>query len=312
MPVSDGRLAVTTVVLVDDQGLVRAGFRALLDSEDDIEVVGQAADGQAGLELVRRLRPDIVLMDIRMPVLDGLAATARITSDADLADTRVVVLTTFELDEYVFGALRAGASGFLLKDVEPTDLLTAVRVVAGGEALLAPRLTRRLIEAFVAGGGAGALGAGPAGEAQRAAAAAVGRAHPPRARGADARRAGTVQRRDRRAAGRLAADRQDPRRAAVRQARGARPRAAGGDRLRVRAGRRRLPAPMATAATPRPRPRRAGSRSSRRRRRRSAAGRGGAAARPARPSRPGTPASRARSTASPRSLVTSFIAKPSS
>jgi DNA-binding NarL/FixJ family response regulator len=141
---------VTTVVLVDDQGLVRAGFHALLDSEDDIEVVGQAADGQAGLELVRRLRPDIVLMDIRMPVLDGLAATAQITSDPDLVDTRVIVLTTFEVDEYVFGALRAGASGFLLKDVEPIDLLNGVRIVAGGEALLAPRLTRRLIEAFIA------------------------------------------------------------------------------------------------------------------------------------------------------------------
>jgi DNA-binding NarL/FixJ family response regulator len=102
---------VTTVVLVDDQGLVRAGFQALLNSEDEIEVVGQAADGQAGLELVRRLRPDVVLMDIRMPVLDGLAATAEITSDPGLADTRVIVLTTFELDEYVFGALRAGASG---------------------------------------------------------------------------------------------------------------------------------------------------------------------------------------------------------
>ena len=141
---------MTTVALVDDQGLVRAGFQALLDSEDEIEVVGQAADGQAGLELVRRLRPDIVLMDIRMPVLDGLAATAQITSDPDLVDTRVIVLTTFELDEYVFGALRAGASGFLLKDVEPIDLLEAVRVVAAGDALLAPRLTRRLIEAFIA------------------------------------------------------------------------------------------------------------------------------------------------------------------
>jgi DNA-binding NarL/FixJ family response regulator len=141
---------VTTVALVDDQGLVRAGFQALLDSEQEIEVVGQAADGQAGLELVRRLRPDIVLMDIRMPVLDGLAATAQITADPGLADTRVIVLTTFELDEYVFGALRAGASGFLLKDVEPVDLLDAVRVVAAGEALLAPRLTRRLIEAFIA------------------------------------------------------------------------------------------------------------------------------------------------------------------
>jgi DNA-binding NarL/FixJ family response regulator len=151
---------VTTVVLVDDQGLVRAGFGALLDSEDDIEVVGQAADGLQGLELVRRLRPEIVLMDIRMPVLDGLAATAEITSDPDLAGTRVVVLTTFELDEYVFGALRAGASGFLLKDVEPVDLLNAVRVVAGGEALLAPRLTRRLIEAFVAGGGGVGIGTG--------------------------------------------------------------------------------------------------------------------------------------------------------
>jgi DNA-binding NarL/FixJ family response regulator len=145
-------VTATSVVLVDDQALVRAGFRALLDSEDDIEVVGEAPDGQEGLELVRRLRPDIVLMDVRMPVLDGLQATAQITSEPALSCTRVVVLTTFELDEYVFGALRAGASGFLLKDVEPTDLLRAVRVVAGGEALLAPRLTRRLIEAFVAGG----------------------------------------------------------------------------------------------------------------------------------------------------------------
>ena len=160
---------MTTVVLVDVQGLVRAGFQALLNSEDEIEVVGQAADGQAGLELVRRLRPDIVLMDIRMPVLDGLAATAEITSDPSLADTRVVVLTTFELDEYVFGALRAGASGFLLKDVEPTDLLNAVRVVAGGEALLAPRLTRRLIEAFVAGGGGVGGAAAPAASPERAA-----------------------------------------------------------------------------------------------------------------------------------------------
>jgi DNA-binding NarL/FixJ family response regulator len=156
-------VSVTTVVLVDDQGLVRAGFQALLDSEAEIEVVGQAADGQAGLELVRRLRPDIVLMDIRMPVLDGLAATAQITGDPALADTRVIVLTTFELDEYVFGALRAGASGFLLKDVEPIDLLDAVRVVAGGEALLAPRLTRRLIEAFIARDDDGAAARGRAG-----------------------------------------------------------------------------------------------------------------------------------------------------
>jgi DNA-binding NarL/FixJ family response regulator len=143
---------VITVQLADDQALVRAGFHALLDAEDDITVVAEAADGEAAVALAREHRPAVVLMDIRMPRLDGLEATARITADPTLAETRVVVLTTFELDEYVFGALRAGASGFLLKDVEPADLIAAVRVVAGGEALLAPRLTRRLIEAFVAGG----------------------------------------------------------------------------------------------------------------------------------------------------------------
>jgi DNA-binding NarL/FixJ family response regulator len=150
-----------TVELADDQALVRAGFHALLEAEDDICVVADATDGVEAVALARAHRPQIVLMDIRMPNLDGLRATAQITADPELADTRVVALTTFELDEYVFGALRAGASGFLLKDVEPADLLTAVRVVAGGEALLAPRLTRRLIEAFVAPGpAAGASGAG--------------------------------------------------------------------------------------------------------------------------------------------------------
>jgi DNA-binding NarL/FixJ family response regulator len=155
---------VITVELVDDQSLVRAGFHALLDAEEDISVVAQAADGESAVAQARAHRPQVVLMDIRMPKVDGLQATAQITGDPDLCDTRVVVLTTFELDEYVFGALRAGASGFLLKDVEPADLVAAVRVVAAGEALLAPRLTRRLIEAFVAGAGPGrgaAVGAPP-------------------------------------------------------------------------------------------------------------------------------------------------------
>src|SRR5215510_3315324 len=137
------------VLLADDQALVRAGFRALLSAEPDIEVAGEAADGVEAVELARRRRPEVVLMDVRMPRMDGLEATRRITSDPALPDTRVIVLTTFELDEYVFGALRAGASGFLLKDIDPPDLLRAVRVVSGGDALLAPRLTRRLIEAFV-------------------------------------------------------------------------------------------------------------------------------------------------------------------
>jgi DNA-binding NarL/FixJ family response regulator len=141
---------VTRVLLADDQGLVRAGFRALLDAQPDIKVVAEAADGAEAVELARRDRPDVVLMDVRMPRMDGLEATRQIMADPALPDTRVVVLTTFELDEYVFGALRAGASGFLLKDIDPPDLLAAVRVVAEGEALLAPRLTRRLIEAFVA------------------------------------------------------------------------------------------------------------------------------------------------------------------
>jgi DNA-binding NarL/FixJ family response regulator len=137
-----------SVLIADDQALVRAGFSALLEAEDNLEVCGEASDGEEAVRLARALAPDIVLMDVRMPRMDGLEATAAITSDAELADTKVVVLTTFELDEYVFGALRAGASGFLLKDLETADLLSAIRVVNDGDALLAPRVTRRLIEAF--------------------------------------------------------------------------------------------------------------------------------------------------------------------
>ena len=154
------------VLLVDDQGLVRAGFRALLDDAGDIEVVGEAGDGAAAVELARSTRPDVVLMDIRMPVLDGLEATRRIVADELLAGVRVLVLTTFELDEYVFEALAAGASGFLLKNTDPMELLRAVRVVADGQALLAPSVTRRLIAEFAA---ARRQAAGPTAGVDRAA-----------------------------------------------------------------------------------------------------------------------------------------------
>ncbi|MCX4976787.1 response regulator transcription factor [Streptomyces sp. NBC_00620] len=138
------------VLLADDQLLVRAGFKALLDAQSDIEVAGEAADGEEALRQVRELHPDVVLMDIRMPRLDGLAATRRITDDTDLEDVKVVMLTTFELDEYVFEAIRSGASGFLVKDTEPEELLRAVRAVVGGDALLSPGVTRRLIAEFAA------------------------------------------------------------------------------------------------------------------------------------------------------------------
>ena len=138
------------VGLADDQALVRAGFRALLDAEPDIEVVGEAADGAAAVRLTQATRPDVVLMDIRMPGVDGLAATRRIAADPSLADTKILILTTFDLDEYVFEALRVGASGFLLKDTEPVDLIRGIRAVAAGDALLSPRVTRRLIAEFAA------------------------------------------------------------------------------------------------------------------------------------------------------------------
>jgi DNA-binding NarL/FixJ family response regulator len=143
---------VIRVAVVDDQALVRMGLRTLLEDEDDTELVGEAADGRSGVDLVRRTGPDVVLMDIRMPVMDGLAALREITSDPALARVRVVMLTTFELDEYVFGALRDGASGFVLKDAPPDELLRAVRVVADGASLLSPSVTRRVIQRFSAGG----------------------------------------------------------------------------------------------------------------------------------------------------------------
>src|ERR687897_1619456 len=136
------------VVVADDQALVRSGFTMLLAGEPDIDVVGEAGNGAEAVALAARHRPDVLLMDVRMPVMDGLEATRRISSDGDLAGTRVIILTTFDLDEYVHEALRAGASGFLLKDTHPVELLNAVRVVAAGDALISPRITRRLIEEF--------------------------------------------------------------------------------------------------------------------------------------------------------------------
>ncbi|MDP4332935.1 response regulator transcription factor [Curtobacterium sp. A7_M15] len=136
------------VLLVDDQVLVRAGLRALVDAEPGMSVVGDAGDGDAAVDAVRRERPDVVLMDIRMPGTDGLAATQRISADSELADVHVVILTTFEEDDYVFEAIRGGAAGFLVKDTEPAELLRAIRTVVAGESLLSPRATRSLVEAY--------------------------------------------------------------------------------------------------------------------------------------------------------------------
>src|SRR5579862_7708843 len=152
---------MTRVLLADDQALIRAGFRILLEAADGIEVVGEAADGAQAVELARRERADVVLMDIRMPNVDGLEATRRIAADDDLAGVKVIILTTFESDQYVYQAIRAGASGFLVKDTEPEELIRAVRVAARGEALLSPSVTRRLIASLASRAPAG-IQAGPA------------------------------------------------------------------------------------------------------------------------------------------------------
>jgi DNA-binding NarL/FixJ family response regulator len=136
------------VLIADDQALVRAGFRMILEAEEDMEVVGEAADGREAVAQTRRLRPDVVLMDVRMPEVDGIDATRRLLGDGG-SDTKIVMLTTFDMDEYVYDALRAGASGFLLKDVPPEQLVAGIRAVASGDALLAPSVTRRVIEEFV-------------------------------------------------------------------------------------------------------------------------------------------------------------------
>jgi DNA-binding NarL/FixJ family response regulator len=139
---------VIRVVIADDQALVRGGFRVMVDAVPDMEVLGEAADGAEAVALTRRHRPDVVLMDIRMPILDGIEATRALTADPDVGNTKILILTTFDLDEYVYAALRAGASGFLLKDTVPEELLAGIRVLAAGDALLAPRITRRLISEF--------------------------------------------------------------------------------------------------------------------------------------------------------------------
>ncbi|MDP1805470.1 MAG: response regulator transcription factor [Acidimicrobiales bacterium] len=143
-------MGTITVAIVDDQPLIRTGLRTMLGHAPDLEIVGEADDGEKAVDLVRRHRPDVVLMDVRMPALDGIEATRRITADPDLATVRILMLTTFDLDDYVYAAIRAGASGFMLKDARPEDILSAVRVVAAGDALLAPSVTRRLISELAA------------------------------------------------------------------------------------------------------------------------------------------------------------------
>ena len=213
------------VLVADDQALVRGGFRVLVDSAPDLEVVGEAGDGTEAVALARKERPDVILMDIRMPHLDGLEATRVICGADETEDVRVLILTTFDLDEYVYAALRAGASGFLLKDTPPDDLLAGIRVVAAGDALLAPSVTRQLISEFVRRP-----------DSDRPPPATLDVLTGPRARGADAGGPGLVQRGDRRAALPQPGHRENARGPAADQAAGARPDPARGHRLRDRAG----------------------------------------------------------------------------
>ena len=232
----------TRVVVADDQPLVRDGFRAQISLVPDMELVGLATTGVEAVELATTALPDVVLMDVRMPVMDGIEATRRITSDERTRDVRVLMLTTFDLDEYVYAALRAGASGFLLKDSLPEDLFAAIRLVAAGEALLAPTVTRRLISEFAQRPRDRARQPSRAGPADR-----------PRARRARARRAGPVERRGGRPPGAEPGDGEDPREPDPHQARSTRPRAAGDAGLRVRAGRARRQLRYISRCSPRPR-----------------------------------------------------------
>ena len=226
LPYGDAGMTIR-VVVADDQALVRSGFTMLLAGEPEIDVVGEASNGVEAVALAASEHPDVMLMDVRMPVMDGLEATRRITEDPSLAATRILILTTFDLDEYVHEALRAGASGFLLKDTMPVDLLQAVRVVAAGDALIAPRIMRRLDRGVRATPRTGGCGRGDG---------RAGPAHGSRARGARTRRQGPVERRDRHGALREPRHREDARQPAAHEARRPRPRPARDDRLRDRCG----------------------------------------------------------------------------
>ncbi len=227
------------VLVVDDQELLRTAFAALIEAEDDMEVVGQAAEGAEALRLATILSPDVIVMDVRMPVMDGIEATRRITAASTAGSPRVLILTTFDLDEYVFAAMRAGASGFVLKSRPPEELLEAIRVIAAGEALLAPNVTRRLIAHFATADAVTDRAAGGPRTAHRA-----------RTRGAAARGAWAVQSGDRRDLIREPEHGEDAREPHPHQTRRSRPRPAGGDRLRGGARSGRLTSPAHITARP--------------------------------------------------------------